>query len=136
MLMARFWEALYRSVDSAFKAHPTSKTERLAARDTIYGRAREKLVREVGPQLKTISPRALERLRIDNAALLAHRIYLTDVDLFDAVWAREGGDLRRAFTRIVNLARSRPKEPFAAVRQWLADSSAAPGGRTAESSAQ
>jgi predicted aminopeptidase len=134
-VMARFWETLYRSVDSAFKAHATSKAERLTARDTIYGRARQTLVHDIGPQLKTISPRALERMRIDNAALLAHRIYLTDVDLFDAVWNREAGDLRRAFSRIVKLARSRPKSPFTAVREWLADSSAAPS-RTTESPLQ
>lgn len=126
-LMARFWEALYRSIDSAFKAHSDSKPARLAARDTIYGRARQQLLEDLGPKLRTISPRALERMRLDNAALLAHRIYLTDVDLFDAVWMREGGDLRQAFSTIVRLAKSKPKEPFVALRRWLADSSASAG---------
>jgi predicted aminopeptidase len=126
-LLARFWESLYRSIDSAFKAHPDSKPARLAARDTIYGRARQELVTDLGPRLRTISPRALERTRLDNAALLAHRIYLTDVDLFDAVWVRDGRDLRRAFSTIVRLAKSDPKQPFNALRRWLADSSASSG---------
>jgi predicted aminopeptidase len=126
-LMARFWDALYRSIDSAFKAHSDSKAARLGARDTIYGRARQQLVEVLGPKLRTISPRALARMRLDNAALLAHRIYLTDVDLFDAVWMREGGDLRRAFSTIVRLAKAQPKKPFDALRRWLADSSAAAG---------
>ena len=126
-LMARFWDALYRSIDSAFKAHPDSKAARLAARDTIYGRARRQLAEVLGPKLRTISPRALARMRLDNAALLAHRIYLTDVDLFDAVWVRESGDLRRAFSTIVRLAKTQPKKPFDALRRWLADSSAAAG---------
>ncbi len=126
-LMARFWEALYRSVDSAFKAHPTSAAERLVARDTVYRRGRNRLVQELGPQLRTYSPRGLERVRLDNAALLAHRIYLTDVDLFDAVWAREGGDLRRTFATVVRLAKAQPKDPFGALRRFLADSSGSLG---------
>jgi predicted aminopeptidase len=118
-LMARFWAALYRSVDSAFKAHPASVAERLVARDTLYARARLELVHVLGPQLRTIGPRVLERMRLDNAALLAHRIYLTDVDLFDAVWVREHGDLRAAVQRVIALAESRPKDPFGALRAWL-----------------
>src|SRR5207249_3459958 len=83
-LMARFWDALYHSIDSAFKAHPSSVADRLIARDSVYQRARFGLVHVIGSQLRTISPRALERVRLDNAALLARRIYLTDLDLFDA----------------------------------------------------
>ena len=58
-------------------------------------------------------------MRLDNAALLAHRIYNTDLDLFDRVWVRERGDLRRAIARIIDLAKSQPKDPFGAIRSWL-----------------
>ena len=51
--------------------------------------------------------------------LVSVTIYLTDVDLFDAVWAREHGNLPAAVARIIALARSRPKDPFAAVREWV-----------------
>jgi predicted aminopeptidase len=88
----------------------------------VYAQARVRLVHELGPQLRTYNPRALERLRLDNAALLARRIYLTNIDLFDAVWVRERGDLRRAFATIKRLAESEPKEPFGALRRWVADS--------------
>ena len=131
-LLARFWEALYRQVDSAFKLHPDKKANRLAARDTIYEAARLRLVRDVGPRLRTYSPRGLERVRIDNAALLARRIYLTNVDLFDAIWVREGGDLRRAFATVVRLANAQPKDPFGALRRWIADSSVAAAKPAAE----
>ena len=78
----------------------------------------------LGPQLRTIGPRALERMRLDNAALLARRIYGTDLDLFDRIWTREGGNLRGSVERIVGLAKKQPKDPFGALKQWLADSSA------------
>ena len=58
-------------------------------------------------------------MRLDNAALLAHRIYDTDLDLFDGVWLREHGDLRRTVSRIIELAKSRKEDPYGAIRAWL-----------------
>jgi predicted aminopeptidase len=115
-LLARFWATLYHSVDSAFKAHPADSVARLMARDTLYARARRELVDSVGPRLKTISRRGLERVRLDNAALLAHRIYSTDLDVFDQVWVTEGGDLRRTVKAIIRMAKEKPKAPFEALR--------------------
>jgi predicted aminopeptidase len=122
-LLGTFWAALYHSIDSAFKAHPgesgAAKAARLAARDTLYRLARIDLVETLGPKLRTVGPRYLERVALDNAALLARRVYLTDLPLFDAVHEREGGDLRRTVRRVVELAKSRPKDPYGALRDWL-----------------
>jgi predicted aminopeptidase len=116
-LLALFWGSLYRRVDAAFKAHAGDSLARLAARDSLYGAARRELVDSLGPQFRTISPRALERVRLDNAALLAHRIYDTDLDLFDALWARNRGNLRRTVLDVIAIAKSRPKDPFVALRE-------------------
>ncbi|NUQ19616.1 MAG: hypothetical protein HOQ09_01515 [Gemmatimonadaceae bacterium] len=122
--LARFWSALHHTIDSAFTAHPggggLARQARLAARDTIYRRARVELVDSLGPRLRTVGPRYLERVPLDNAALLARRVYLTDLDMFDEVYARENAELPRAIDRIIALAKSRPKDPFGAVRDWLA----------------
>ena len=45
-----------------------------------------------------------------------------DLDVFDAVWAAQRGDLRATVLRIIELAKSRPKDPFGALR----DSTRAP----------
>jgi predicted aminopeptidase len=118
-LMARFWAQLYRQVDSAFKAHPADSAARVLARDTLYARARHALVDSLGPQLKTIPTRALARIRLDNAALLAHRLYNTDLDLFDEIWVKEHGNLRTTVRRIIELAKTNPKHPFDALRSWV-----------------
>lgn len=119
-LMAHFWDTLYHAVDSAYKAHRQSAAARIAARDTVYARARSQLVYILGPQLRTIGPRVLEHVQLDNAALLARRIYLTNLDDFDGVWLREGRDLRRTVKAIIVLAKSKPKDPFGAVHAWVA----------------
>jgi predicted aminopeptidase len=123
-VLARFWGTLHRTLDSTFKAHPgpALKTRRLALRDSIFGAARRRLMYELGPQLRTIGPRALERTRFDNAALLARRIYLTDLDLFDEVYAREGRSLRSAVRRVIELARSDRRDPYGGLRRWLTGS--------------
>jgi predicted aminopeptidase len=122
-LLGRFYTGLYATLDSAFKAHPDDRDARLRAREAIYAEARRQLRTGIGPRLNTWPPGLLDRIQLDNAALLARRIYVTDLELFDEVYEREGRDLERARARIISLAKSRPEAPFEALRGWLAASS-------------
>jgi predicted aminopeptidase len=117
--LATFWSSVYRSLDSAFAAHPDSREARLLARDSVYAQARRTLITDVGPRLRTLSPRFAERVVLDNAALMARRVYLTDVDLFDQVYRRERFDLTRTIRRVIELAKSAKGDPFPAVKSWL-----------------
>ena len=122
-LMGAFWASTYRALDSAYTAHPgdSARATRLAVRDTVYARAREHLLRDVAPRLRTISPQRVARIRIDNnAALLARRIYLTDLELFDRVWEREGRNLRLTIERVIAIAKD-ADDPYAAVKAWLGE---------------
>jgi predicted aminopeptidase len=118
-LLARFWSRVIKSLDSAYAAHPESKDARIAARDTVYAGARRDLISEIGPALKTINPRYAERVPLDNASLLARRVYASDLDVFDEIYVREGRDLKRTIGRLIALAKSNPKSPFSALRQWV-----------------
>jgi len=84
----------------------------------VYLRARAALISEVGPALKTINPRYAERVPLDNASLLARRVYASDLDVFDQVYEREGRDLKRTIGRIIALAKTNPNNPFDALRVW------------------
>ena len=126
-ILGDFWTELSRSLESAYALHPDNKAARIAARDTIYERARQTLVSEIGPQLRTVSPFYVQRVPLDNASLLARRVYAQDLDLFDQVYAREGRNLRRTISRVVNLARSSPKDPYGALKGWLSGAGAGPG---------
>ena len=118
-LLAAFWTRLYETLDSAFAAHPDTREARLAARETVYARARTALVTDIGPRLQTMPSGYAERVRLDNAALLARRVYLTDLELFDRVYQRDGADVRRTIERIIGIARGAKGDPFAALREWL-----------------
>ena len=121
-LLARFWKTLHHDIDSVFKAHPGDENIRLrlALRDSIFRMARLNLVHRLGPQLRTVAPRFLERVRLDNAALMARRIYLTDLDLFDSVWVRERRHTRNTIHRVIAIAREgEDADPYEALRRWL-----------------
>lgn len=114
-LLGAFWASLSHTLDSAFKAHPTDRAARLAARTEIYAAARATLVDSIAPRLVTISPLYAQRVRLDNAALLARRIYGSGLDSFDLLWAKNGHDLRATIGEIIAVAKRRPGDPFRAV---------------------
>jgi predicted aminopeptidase len=125
-LLGDFWTHLVVLIDSAYARHPDSKEARIAARDSVYANARKVLVSDIGPKLKTIGPFYVQRVPLDNASLLARRVYAKDLELFDEVYAKEGKNLRRTIARIIALAKSDKKDPYRALRAWLGRSSAAP----------
>lgn len=118
-LVGRFWESLYRALDSAFDAHPDDEEARLAARDAIYERAVQIFADSVAPKLPGYDPARPPHPRLNNAIVLARRVYRTGLDLFDAIFALEGHDLRRTIPRIIELAKSRPDDPYRAMREEM-----------------
>jgi predicted aminopeptidase len=118
-LLARFWSRVIASLDSAYAAHRGDKPARIAARDSVYARARVELTKTIAPQFKTINPLYAERVQLNNAALLARRVYATDLDVFDRVYEREGRDLRRTIGMIITLAKKGGAPPFSELRRWL-----------------
>ena len=118
-VLGDFWTQLAARLDSAYAAHPEDRQRRILVRDTVYAHARRILVSEIGPRLRTIGPFYVQRVPLDNASLLARRVYAKDLHLFDMIYEREGRNLRRAIARIISLARSDKKDPYAAIERWL-----------------
>lgn len=117
-LLAAYWAQLHRALDSTFRAHPgdSLKATRLALRDSVYGVARRTLVDSLAPRFQAIDAAYATRVRLDNAALVSRRIYLTDLEAFERVFAAEGRDITRAVTRLIaqhraSLTRREPRAP-------------------------
>ncbi|PHX97205.1 MAG: hypothetical protein CK531_04860 [Gemmatimonadetes bacterium] len=88
---------------------------RLTQRDSVYARLRRFLVDTVSPQLVTINRQYGVRVRLDNAALLARRIYATGLAEFEASWERDGRNVRRTLDRIAVAAAAAPGDPYSVV---------------------
>ncbi|MCC6928845.1 MAG: aminopeptidase [Gemmatimonadaceae bacterium] len=120
-LLGSFWGATLAAVDSAYTAHAGDSTARVAARDSVFARMRRVLTRDLAPRLTTIDTSRLARLPLDNASLLARRVYAADLWLFDAVHARAGGSVKETVALVRQLTRGGKGDPFEQLRSWLAE---------------
>lgn len=71
------------SLEAAFKSHPDDGEARLVARTAVCQRAWRQLIDSIGPRLSTIAPTYAERVRLDKATVLAHRVYASRLDSFE-----------------------------------------------------
>jgi predicted aminopeptidase len=122
LVLGAFWSGLYRSLDSAFRAHPGDRAARLRARDVVFTAARQRLSTELAPQLPTLDSTTIARVRLNTAAVLSRRIYLTDLELFERAHARGGADIRATIATLLEVAKQDPKRPYRAVRVWMGES--------------
>jgi predicted aminopeptidase len=118
---ATFWTQLYASLDSAFAAHRGDRPARLLARDSVFARARRQLRAGLGPQVSAMDSTAAARVRLNTASVLARRIYITDLDLFERVFAQQQGEIRPTIAALITLAKSDRTHPYAAIRRHLGD---------------
>ena len=107
-LLGAFWERTARELDSAFAAYPdsvsaTASAQRLVARESIYVAARQRLVDSVGPQLQTYPAGWVQRVPLNNAVLLARRVYAERLDRFDSVYTANDGNLPRAIREVIRM---------------------------------
>jgi predicted aminopeptidase len=107
-LLAAYWADLFRSLDTLFRAHAgdSLRPRRLAIRDSVYDVARRTLVDSIAPRLRTIAPAYAERVRLDNAALMSRRIYLTDLEDFERTFVAQGHDLERTIAALISAHRT------------------------------
>jgi predicted aminopeptidase len=121
--LGRFYAELYAELDSAFRAHPgdAQRDRRLAVRDTVFGRARGRLATEIVPRFGIRDSTWAARVRLNNATVLARRVYREDAGEFEAILAQSGGDLRNAIARIGDIALNAPRgQAMDALRQQVA----------------
>ncbi|BAH37780.1 MAG TPA: hypothetical protein DGD08_16550 [Gemmatimonas aurantiaca] len=102
LVLGAFWGRTALQIDSIFASLPDSATaDRITARDSVYARAQRRLVDSVGPQLRGYPPGWPQRVVLDNAVLLARRVYADGLDRFDSVYVASGANLKLAIDRII-----------------------------------
>lgn len=109
--MGKFYESIYATLDSAFRAHPGpgNREHRVAVRDTIFAAARERLALEIAPALGIRDTTWAWRVRLNIATLLARRVYRDDAAEFESLFAKLNGDLPVTMARIAEVAKKAPK---------------------------
>jgi predicted aminopeptidase len=87
-----FWAELGRRLDSAY-TESRSAAAVDSARSTLFQWAREQLTGPVGQNLETYDWRGFARIPLNNAVVIAQRIYRQNLNLFDEMYAENGANL-------------------------------------------
>jgi predicted aminopeptidase len=117
-----FYQRTYASLRDAFDARPgdSLRTARLAVRDSVFARARQHLADSVAPALDVTDSTWAAGVRLNNATVMARRVYRTGLPWFDAVLERHEGDLRAAWEQIAKVALEAPRGGAYAAVETLA----------------
>lgn len=126
LLFGRFLSSLVDRLEALYAREDLSSEEKIAQREEIFEQARAEFEGEVRPRLKTAQFAGFARFPLNNASLIARRIYYERLDLFEEVYRQSGGELLIALERIMAAARASPREPFAAVERLLSEGAGGP----------
>lgn len=112
--LGRFYAELARRLEALYApgiAGPTLREERLR----IFRLAQSDLAGAAGRALETVNGRVLAGRPLNNAAVLAQRLYRTDLEVFDRLLGGHRGDLRATLAD-VQARISAGGDPWAALR--------------------
>jgi predicted aminopeptidase len=102
----RFYAALAARLERLYGGTLKGKGDALAAaRAVVFDRARAELQGSIAEPLEVYSAAWLARVPLNNARVIAARIYRTRLELFDSVWTAQGRDVRRTVGQIVGAVR-------------------------------
>jgi predicted aminopeptidase len=119
--LAQFYHGLALRLEELY-AMGFGTRQVLSERELVFAAARATLVSFAGTRLETHGREHLSRRALNNASVIAARIYRTKLVLFDAVFLKLDGDLARTVaaiaTRIRGNASSDPFQLLEASEPW------------------
>ncbi|HXF94637.1 MAG TPA: aminopeptidase [Gemmatimonadales bacterium] len=110
-----FYAELARRLDSAYAQSPAgSALER--AREQLFGWARAQLTGPIGQQLETYDWRRFATAPLNNAVVIAQRLYRSNLNLFEEVFIQNGADLAETIRAVQIRVLTQPdQDPFRAL---------------------
>ena len=112
--LSEFYRSLAERLERLYATRGVTPAQIRDARSAYFRQAATDLAGRVGAQLETINGRALAEQPLNNAVLLARRMYATDLARFDAALSQSGGDLR-AFIQQVKQRAEASDDPWVAI---------------------
>lgn len=120
LLYGRFLSDLVLRLEAVYARKHLPAARRLALRDSVFQDARRRWDTQVEPALTSDQYHGWGRhATLNNAALIARRIYFDRLDVFETAYARTGGNLRR-FVALVKDAVGRSRDAYQGVARLRA----------------
>jgi predicted aminopeptidase len=110
-----FYGELARRLDSAY-AGASGREAVAAAREALFGWARQQLTGSVGQALETYDWRWFAQAPLNNAVIIAQRLYRMDLNLFDELYVQHNADLAETIRAIqVRVFTQTDRDPYRAL---------------------
>jgi predicted aminopeptidase len=124
LLFGGFLSELVDELEALYGREDLTSEEKIAGRELIFSRAQVRFAQEVTPRLEVSGYGNFSRAELNNAYLIARRIYYRRLDLFEAVHQALGGELSQTIQTITAAARAQPRDPYGAIEALLPASTA------------
>ena len=118
MLFGEFLNDLVARLQTVYAREDLSGEEKLAARASVFTAAQTEFADSIRPRLTESSFASFDRVPLNNATIIARRLYYQRLHLFEEVLARYRGDLARTLSAIVAVTRD-SEAPFEDLEAWL-----------------
>ena len=105
LVLAEFYAGLAATLEATYAQRLVGDVLR-AARERVFGEARAVLADGIGSRLKLYEGARMARVPLNNARVVAARLYRTRLDVFERVLRVQGGDVRAAVVALIEVARS------------------------------
>ena len=110
-----FYAELARRLDSAY-AEPLTSARLEQVRETLFGWAREQFRGPVGQSLETYDWRWFAQAPLNNAVIIAERLYRMDLNLFDEIYLQNNADIAETVRAIQIRVFTQPdRDPYRAL---------------------
>lgn len=119
LLFSDFLDGLVAELEALYARADLTSEQKIALREQVFDRARARFAEEVQPRLRTGDFAGFARAPLNNAILLARRLYYHRLRSFERVFRRYGEDLPRTIAAIVRAAEG-AEDPYAAVDSLVA----------------
>ncbi len=112
-----FYAELARRLDSAYAETPPPTGDKLErTRTTLFGWARTQLTGPVGQSLETYDWRWFAQVPLNNAVVIAQRLYRMDLNLFDEIYLQSNADISETIRAIQIRVFTQPdRDPYRAL---------------------
>jgi predicted aminopeptidase len=121
LVFSEFLGQLIAELEELYARPSLSVAERIRLRETVYQQARARFQAQARPRLKTNAFLDFTDEPLNNASLIATRLYYDRLHLFEDAYQRHNQDLRATIGFLVELAQAHPDDPFGALAETLTE---------------
>src|SRR5262245_14671575 len=119
LVFGKYLSDLVAALEELYARPRLTSADRIRLREDVYANARKHFKSDVEPKLRTTAYRGFDEEPLNNAALIATRLYYDRLHLFEDAYQRNNANLPATIRMIVDLAKEHPDDPFGALEKAL-----------------